>query len=91
MGLVIGYDPRTKAFVVKDSDKNVGVIADGKKVGFLGAGGTKQQTNAGTNSTTYNVTGNASVNLTTLNAALGAIQDKVNKISDVLKAFGLTT
>ena len=91
MGLTIGYDPRAKAFVVKDAAGNVGLSVDGIKAGFLGADATIQQTNVGSHSTTYSVIGDGSVNIASINAELGAIQNKVNKISDVLKAFGLTT
>ena len=37
MSLVIGYNPRTKLFEIKDSAKNRGFAADGMNVGFLGA------------------------------------------------------
>jgi len=91
MGLVIGYNPRTKLFEIKDSAKNRGFAADGMNVGFLGATPTIRQTNTGTTSTIYSVTGDGSVNIASIDVALGAIQNKVNSIANVLAAFGLTT
>lgn len=90
MGLVIGFNPRTKFFEIKDSAKNVGLGVNGVRFGVLGAAPTTQADNCGTAATTFSVIGDGSVNLTTLNAALNAIQDKVNSITDVLAAFGLT-
>jgi len=83
---IIGWDSRLKSWVVK-SDDTVFFAAGDRSVGMYGYK-SGQRTHIATTSTTYDVAGTGSCNVASINAAVGALQGKVNDILAALMAFG---